>query len=81
MVYMELLEYLKTRLQMFNKDFTPKQKAFLNEKFSRLEAILIKSSIDSHIQLDKSKISNTIIGQLKPIGESLLKSSLNEEDK
>lgn len=66
---------------MFNKDFTPKQKAFLNEKFSRLEAILIKSSIDSHIQLDKSKISNTIIGQLKPIGESLLKSSLNEEDK
>ena len=31
---------------MFNKDFTPKQKAFLNEKFSHLEAVLIKLSIN-----------------------------------
>lgn len=76
MVYMELLEYLKTRLQMFNKDFTPKQKAFLNEKFSRLEAILIKSSINSHLQDEKlstSKNTHTIVGQLKAVGESVLK--------
>ena len=48
---------------MFNKDFTPKQKAFLNEKFSHLEAVLTKSSINSHLQDEKlstSKNTHTI---------------------
>ena len=53
MAYMELSDYLITRLQMFNKDFTPKQKAFLNEKFGHLEAVLIRSSINSHSQDEK----------------------------
>ncbi len=61
---------------MFNKDFTPKQKAFLNEKFSHLEAVLIRSSINSHSQDEKlsaSKNTHTIVGQLKPISKSVLK--------
>ncbi len=33
---------------MFNRDFTPKQKAFLNEKFSHLEAVLTKQNINIH---------------------------------
>lgn len=32
---------------MFNRDFTPKQKAFLNEKFSHLEAFLTKRRLNS----------------------------------
>lgn len=73
---MELLDCLITRLQMFNKDFTPKQKAFLNEKFSHLEAALTRSSINSHPQDEKlstSKLTHTIVGQLKAVGESVLK--------
>lgn len=76
MAYMELSDYLITRLQMFNKDFTPKQKAFLNEKFSHLEAVLIRSSINSHSQDEKyptRKNMHTIVGQLKAVGESVLK--------
>lgn len=76
MACMELSDYLIKRLQMFNKDFTPKQKAFLNEKFSHLEAVLIKSSINSHLQDEKlstSKNTHTIVGQLKAVGESVLK--------
>lgn len=77
MAYMELSDYLITRLQMFNKDdFTPKQKAFLNEKFSHLEAVLIRSSINSHSQDEKHptrKNMHTIVGQLKAVGESVLK--------
>ena len=42
---------------MFNKDFTPKQKAFLNEKFSHLEAVLVKASINSHSQDEKFSTS------------------------
>lgn len=61
---------------MFNRDFTPKQKAFLNEKFNHLEAVLIKQSIDMH-KVDKTKlkaeITHTIVGQLKPVGNSALK--------
>lgn len=67
---MELSDYLITRLQMFNKDFTPKQKAFLNEKFSHLEAVLVKASINSHSQDEKfstSKNTHTIVGQLKAV--------------
>lgn len=76
MAYMELSDYLITRLQMFNKDFTPKQKAFLNEKFSHLEAVLIRSSINSRLREEKlstSKNTHTIVGQLKAVGESVLK--------
>lgn len=76
MAYMELSDYLITRLQMFNKDFTPKQKAFLNEEFSHLEAVLIRSSINSHSQDEKlstSENTHTIVGQLKAVGESVLK--------
>lgn len=61
---------------MFNKDFTPKQKAFLNVKFSHLEAVLIRSSINSHHQDEKlptGKNIHTIVGRLKTVGESVLK--------
>ena len=61
---------------MFNKDFTPRQKAFLNEKFSHLEAVLIRSTINSHTQdknLPTRKNMHTIVGQLKTVGESVLK--------
>lgn len=61
---------------MFNRDFTPKQKAFLNEKFSHLEAFLTKQNINMH-NGDKTKlkteITHTVVGQLKPIGKSVLK--------
>lgn len=61
---------------MFDRDFTPKQKVFLNEKFDHLEAVLVKSSIDIH-KVDKTKLKNeithTIVGQLKPVGKSVLK--------
>ncbi len=33
---------------MFNRDFTQKQKVFLNEKFSHLEAFLTKQNINMH---------------------------------
>lgn len=52
---------------MFNKDFTPKQKAFLNEKFSHLEAVLIKSSINSHSQDKKLSTSKKYAYYRRPI--------------
>ena len=61
---------------MFNRDFTPKQKAFLNEKFSHLEAVLTKQNINIHKEEKhklKTKITHTVVGQLKPVGKSVLK--------
>ena len=34
MAYMELSDYLITRLQMFNKDFTPRRKALYKQKYA-----------------------------------------------
>ena len=61
---------------MFNRDFTPKQKAFLNEKFRHLEAVLTKQNINIHKEEKhklKTKITHTVVGQLKPVGKSVLK--------
>ena len=59
-----------------NLDFTPRQKSFLNAKFRRLEKVLTESSISTP-EIDKNKLresfSHTVVGELKPIGESVLK--------